>query len=95
MIGVAIWLTTRGAPAGRAAIVGIFGIFRKVLMNWNRFTFAARKTSLATGLKYSVTINSCLIGKALLQPAADRALPIAAADDAAESQGICGFYLMT
>jgi hypothetical protein len=43
MIGVAIWLTPRGAPAGRAAIVGIFGIFRKVLMNSNCFTFAAAR----------------------------------------------------
>jgi hypothetical protein len=43
MIGVAIWLTVRGAASGRASTVGIVGIFRKVLMNWNRFTFAAAR----------------------------------------------------
>jgi hypothetical protein len=36
-------LTDRGAPSRRFATVSITGIFRKVLMNWNRFTFAAAR----------------------------------------------------
>src|SRR6185312_804540 len=53
------------------------------------------KTSLATALKYSVTINACLIGNALLRR--PRALEAACAISSgrAESQGIRGLYPRT
>jgi hypothetical protein len=44
-------LTDRGAPSGRSAIASIFGIFRKVLMNWNRFNLLPPQDFLSDGAK--------------------------------------------
>jgi hypothetical protein len=44
-------LTDRGAPSGRSATVGILGFFRKVLMNWNRFTLLPPQDFLSDGAK--------------------------------------------
>src|SRR5262245_18706900 len=50
------------------------------------------KTSLATALKYSVTINACLIGKTLLERLRAAATAWAIFSGSAESQGIRGLY---
>ncbi len=85
--GVAIWLTRRRGRRSRPASAEV-DVSSEVPMNSNRRIPRCHKTSLATALKYSVTINACLIGG----PGISLILPCfyGGADQAADEGGICG-----